>query len=400
MSKAAFNAANPLMKHIQQHGFEAYFVGGAVRDFYLNRTINDVDIATSATPDEIEAIFEHTIPVGKAHGTINVVWEKNNYEVTTFRTEGRYEDHRRPTDVQFVRSLYEDVARRDFTINAMAMDTNFKLYDYFDGYNDLNHHCIRTVGDPQARFTEDALRIIRGLRFQSQLNFDIEEKTYAAMSACVEDIHYLSIERIMTELEKLLLGRGIEKAFKAVVDLKIMAHIPYLKMFDWQHIHLDIPLSLSQFLAFLHIFEGQKEGIKRLKLSNQTLKEAEHLASAILRLQQIQSKEELQIWVYDYGENIASDIFYLKALLEAHEIQIANPLIFNPKIIQKIYQQLPIHNRKEVNMNGKVLMVVLDQPSGPWIKHALREIECAIVLKKVKNSRTDIVEWVKQNVKV
>lgn len=399
MSKAAFNAAIPLMKHIQSHGFEAYFVGGAVRDFYLGRTINDVDIATSATPDEIESIFDHTIPVGKAHGTINVVWNNNNYEVTTFRTEGLYEDHRRPTNVHFVRSLYEDVARRDFTINAMAMDTEFKLYDYFNGCLDLNNHCIRTVGNAQTRFTEDALRIIRGLRFQSQLNFDIEKKTYKAMSSCIEDINFLSIERIMTELEKLLMGSGISKAFKAIIDLKIMSHIPYFKFFKWQNMMLNKPLTLPQFLAFLHLFEGEKEGIKLLKLSKQTLKEAERLTQAVRNLQQIHSKADLKIWVYDYG-NVATDIFYLKSLFDTHQIQLANPLIFNPNSISEIRQGMPILVRKDININGKILMEVLNEPSGPWLKRTLRQIECAIVTNEINNRQTEIVEWVKENVEI
>lgn len=213
MTKTAFYDAIPVMEHISKHGFKAYFVGGAVRDYYLQRDIHDIDIATSATPDEIEAIFEHTIPVGKEHGTINVVFEGDNYEITTFRTEGDYDDHRRPNDVQFVRSLYEDVARRDFTINAMAMDTSFKLYDYFEGRHDLTAGLIRTVGDPNLRFAEDALRIIRGLRFQSQLNFEIDPNTFEAMRNAACDIAYLSIERIIAELDKLLKGSGIERLF-------------------------------------------------------------------------------------------------------------------------------------------------------------------------------------------
>lgn len=175
MDKSLFEQAKPILEHIQKNGFEAYYVGGSVRDYVMRRDIHDIDITTSATPDEIESIFSHTIPVGKEHGTINVVYNHENYEVTTFRAEDDYLDHRRPSGVTFVRDLYEDLQRRDFTMNAIAMDTEYQLYDYFGGQQDINNRIIRTVGLPEERFQEDALRMIRCLRFQSQLSFEIAE---------------------------------------------------------------------------------------------------------------------------------------------------------------------------------------------------------------------------------
>ncbi|MDK7300303.1 CCA tRNA nucleotidyltransferase, partial [Staphylococcus hominis] len=192
MGNELFEKALPILNQIETHHFEAYFVGGAVRDYIMHRTIHDIDITTSAMPDEIEDIFEHTIPIGKEHGTINVVFNNENYEVTTFRSEGDYLDHRRPSEVHFVRNLYEDVQRRDFTINAIAMDKNYKIFDYFGGQKDIQSKLIRTVGNPSERFKEDALRIIRGLRFQSQLTFDIHTETFEAMQLTCSDIEYLS----------------------------------------------------------------------------------------------------------------------------------------------------------------------------------------------------------------
>ncbi|MFR6534056.1 MAG: CCA tRNA nucleotidyltransferase, partial [Staphylococcus simulans] len=134
MNKDLFLKAAPILNQIQENGFEAYFIGGSVRDYLMNRPIHDIDITTSASPDEIESIFDHTIPIGKEHGTINVVYQNENYEVTTYRAEGEYKDHRRPDEVYFVRDLYKDVERRDFTMNAIAMDTDFTIRDYFGGY--------------------------------------------------------------------------------------------------------------------------------------------------------------------------------------------------------------------------------------------------------------------------
>ncbi|HGH5580658.1 TPA: CCA tRNA nucleotidyltransferase, partial [Staphylococcus pseudintermedius] len=196
MNQSQFELAKPILERLIQNGYEAYFVGGSVRDFIMNRPIHDVDITTNATPDEIESLFEHTIPIGKEHGTINVVWSHENYEVTTFRAEAEYVDHRRPTEVYFVRDLYQDVERRDFTMNAIAMNINYERIDHFEGERDIEQRIIRTVGDAKTRFDEDALRILRGLRFKSQLGFTIEEATFEAMAHQMSDLEYLSIERI------------------------------------------------------------------------------------------------------------------------------------------------------------------------------------------------------------
>ena len=244
MGNELFETALPILNQIEKHHFEAYFVGGAVRDYIMHRTIHDIDITTSAMPDEIEDIFEHTIPIGKEHGTINVVFNNENYEVTTFRSEGDYLDHRRPSEVHFVRNLYEDVQRRDFTINAIAMDKNYKIFDYFGGQKDIQSKLIRTVGNPSERFKEDALRIIRGLRFQSQLTFDIHTETFEAMQLTCSDVKYLSIERIVVEFKKLILGSNVKQSYHNLLSLKIL-------LFGWIPLFLSLPVKLKQDLALI-----------------------------------------------------------------------------------------------------------------------------------------------------
>ena len=176
-----FQDALPVLDIFEKNGFEAYFVGGSVRDALLHKPINDIDIATSAFPEEVKSIFKKTIDVGIQHGTVVVLFQNEPYEVTTFRTESGYQDYRRPDQVTFVRSLEEDLKRRDFTINAFAMDQKGIIKDFFQGLQDLEKKIIRAVGDPYERFHEDALRIMRAIRFQSQLNFDIEEQTFQAV---------------------------------------------------------------------------------------------------------------------------------------------------------------------------------------------------------------------------
>lgn len=160
-----FIKALPVLNTLIEAGHQAYFVGGAVRDSYMKRAIGDVDIATDAAPNEVERLFKRTVDVGKEHGTIIVLWEDETYEVTTFRTESDYQDYRRPSEVHFITSLEEDLKRRDFTINAMAMKTDGELIDYFGGRQDIDHQLIRTVGKPEDRFQEDALRMLRAIRF-------------------------------------------------------------------------------------------------------------------------------------------------------------------------------------------------------------------------------------------
>ena len=173
-----WQAAFAIIQTLEQHGFEAVVVGGAVRDYLLGRAVHDVDVATSASPKELKMIFSHTVDVGIEHGTILVLHELANIEVTTFRTDGMYIDHRRPRDVQFVRSLEEDLLRRDFTMNAMAMRKDGSIVDLYGGRQHLQDKLIQAVGHPQARFQEDALRMLRAIRFAAQLGFQLKDKRY------------------------------------------------------------------------------------------------------------------------------------------------------------------------------------------------------------------------------
>lgn len=202
------SAVRILLTQLRQGGYAAYAVGGCVRDSILGRTPNDWDICTSALPEETEALFSHyrVIETGKKHGTITVLLEGQPYEITTFRQDGAYLDHRKPEQVQFVTSLREDLARRDFTINAMAADPEGNIIDLFHGQEDLARGCIRCVGVPQKRFQEDALRILRGLRFASVLGFSIHPETAEAMVECSSLLACISAERIYQELTGLLTG--------------------------------------------------------------------------------------------------------------------------------------------------------------------------------------------------
>ena len=197
---------NTIIHTLQEHGFEAYAVGGCVRDSILGRVPDDWDITTSATPLEIKSLFSKTFDTGIEHGTITVLIDKDAFEVTTYRVDGKYEDSRHPSEVTFTRSLSEDLLRRDFTINAMAYNDNEGLVDIFGGMKDLDNKIIRCVGNANARFSEDALRILRAVRFAAQLGFEIEEETKKAIATLAPTLANISEERIQVELIKMLIS--------------------------------------------------------------------------------------------------------------------------------------------------------------------------------------------------
>lgn len=401
MTKTLFEAAKPILETLQKHQYQAFYVGGAVRDYLMQKSIHDIDITTSATPDEIEAVFDKTIPIGREHGTINVVYNGDQYEVTTFRAEGEYDDHRRPNEVFFVRDLYEDVKRRDFTMNAIAMDVNYQIHDYFDGLKDIEQRLIKTVGDPAERFNEDALRIIRGLRFQSQLGFTLEKATFNGMHAHIADIAHLSIERIVIELKKLTLGQYVAQSFNNLKYFNAFNYIPFFKRFDLSKFILEESISLSMLIAFLKAQQPDVDTqLSDLKISNNEKKYITRLERMLKQMPEIHSKQNLKLFVYDFGKEDILQVLSYERMLNSNNIIKVSPLIFNAASINEISQKLPISSRKEMDINGKDILQVLDKPSGAWLKPILRQVECAILSGEVKNFKPELLKWVKTHVQV
>ena len=238
--------ANRIIKRLQKEGYEAYIVGGCVRDAILNKEPDDWDITTSARPEQVKALFRKTFDTGIQHGTITVMMPNaesgklEGYEVTTYRVDGKYEDHRRPTSVTFTASLLEDMKRRDFTINAMAYNEEEGIVDHFDGMGDLERHVIRCVGKAQERFDEDALRILRAVRFAAQLDFAIEEQTRLAIERQAELLNDISAERIQVELTKLLLSKHPERlrtAYELGVTAVVLPEFDRMMQTEQNNIH-------------------------------------------------------------------------------------------------------------------------------------------------------------------
>lgn len=257
---------------LNEAGYECYVVGGAVRDLLMNKTPADFDITTSAFPDETIEVLEKAgikyIPTGLKHGTVMAVTEGKHLEITTFRVDGKYTDMRHPDEVGFTRSIEEDVARRDFTINAMYLDREGNVKDIVGGMDDISKGIIRTVGDPDVRFTEDALRIMRGLRFAAVTGFAIEEETALAMARNSHLIRSISVERIMTEFNGLVVAPFASKVIRNYVNILsvIIPELAKCKGFDQRTKYHDKDV-LEHTLSVLDGIPADEDGRRNLELA-------------------------------------------------------------------------------------------------------------------------------------
>lgn len=272
------------VKHIidilTQNGYEAYAVGGCVRDSILGRVPGDWDITTSALPQQVKALFRRTIDTGIQHGTVTIMLGKNGYEVTTYRIDGKYEDSRHPESVEFTPNLEEDLKRRDFTINAMAYNDENGIVDIFGGIDDIRNRIIRCVGNAHDRFTEDALRILRAVRFSAQLGFEIEKATKDAARELAPTLVKISRERIHTELNKLLLSDNPDY-FSVVYELGVMkviiSELEGVNSGDIDRLRVLIkrtkPCLPERYAALLSVIGKDKTRavLKGLKLDNATI---------------------------------------------------------------------------------------------------------------------------------
>lgn len=265
---------------LTQNGYEAYAVGGCVRDSILGRVPGDWDITTSALPQQVKALFRRTIDTGIQHGTVTIMLGKNGYEVTTYRIDGKYEDSRHPESVEFTPNLEEDLKRRDFTINAMAYNDENGVVDIFGGIDDIRNRIIRCVGNAHDRFTEDALRILRAVRFSAQLGFEIDKATKDAARELAPTLVKISRERIHTELNKLLLSDNPDY-FSVVYELGVMkviiSELEGVNSGDIDRLKVLIkrtkPCLPDRYAALLSVIGKDKTRavLKGLKLDNATI---------------------------------------------------------------------------------------------------------------------------------
>lgn len=392
--KQPFLKALPILDQIEQAGFEAYFVGGSVRDYLLNRSIHDIDIATSATPDEIKGIFHKTVDVGIAHGTVIVLFHGEPYEVTTFRSESEYNDFRRPNEVTFIRSLEEDLKRRDFTMNAIAMDKSGQMIDHFHGQADIQNKVIKTVGKAEERFREDALRMMRAVRFMSQLSFQVDQSTLLALHKYSSLLEHIAIERITIEFEKLLVGDNLQQALSTLIEAGLYKYLPGFQgrendLMSFLSLSIDTALSIEErWILLLFQFRKHPENVEPF------------LRNWKLPLIKIKRVQKGLYWLEHRlnSEWTTEDLYSAKREFVISTEKLYN-VIKNQTVTKNIdlldqkLSDLPIEKRSDLALTGKDLIDWFQKDGGPWVEEKLLQIEKAVLNKEVNNCREAIREW-------
>lgn len=385
-----FIDALPILETIEKAGYEAYFVGGSVRDTMLSKPIHDVDIATSAYPEEIKKIFKRTVDTGIEHGTVMILDHGTGYETTTFRTESTYTDFRRPDEVKFVRSLDEDLKRRDFTVNALALTKDGEVIDLFGGVQDMSAQILRAVGKPEERFHEDALRMMRAVRFAAQLDFKIDDATQKAIAENAPLLANIAVERTNVEFTKLMQGTSASYGLIEMIKSGLVNFMPGLANTDqdlaayaellqnaqptddnqaWSLLSFELGLSPKDTGEFLKLWKQPNDMIQTAK--------------AVIALMNKLRLGDVSDWdLYQTQDAITTAL----ATIRLSEVTA------NVEDLSVRYQALPIKHKKELAINGGELMKSLHLTPGPLFGKILADLEHLVVIGEQVNDKAALLQ--------
>ncbi|WP_168119124.1 CCA tRNA nucleotidyltransferase [Paenibacillus sp. HB172176] len=402
-------AALPVLNLLQNQGYEAVFVGGAVRDLLLERPVNDIDIATSARPEEVMKLFPKCIPTGLQHGTVTVLLEGASYEITTFRREAAYEHYRKPSEVSFIRDLDGDLLRRDFTMNAMAAQADGTLYDPYQGRGDLLAKKLRCVGAAETRFQEDALRMLRAIRFIGSYRLTPALSAWRALRKHRPLLKFIAMERVEAELSKMLesdetlrgltwlaASRLLEHTKEPIFDRKSLSKLLY-----WQRRRAypyrkrDGDIEANRFAMLNELSQGEDKLVCMILLLELDESATIRIAEA-LRFSKGRKAFLLSVWrihesmLKTNGEaEEALNERWRECVLRFGEEACLVWLRLFPIVKGKIdtetseysigrfgsmLEQMPIKQLKELNVNGSELSNFLGRPAGPWMKALLQTL--------------------------
>lgn len=378
---SSLRLATYVIEKLKRNEYEAYFVGGCVRDHLLGLPINDIDITTSATPYQVLNLFRSE-PTGAKYGTVTITDERVNIEVTTFRTEEGYADFRRPDNVEFTVDVLEDLKRRDFTINGLIMDEKNKVYDYVDGLKDLKAKVIRAIGNADERFKEDALRLLRAIYFQAKLGFEIEEETLKKIKENAHLITHLPNERILSEILKVLKSKHQVKAFKSLKETNLHKYITgFEKGIEYITNNIDYHLYNDAFFSL--VFSLNKSVPKEWRFSNLLLNKYEKVVKLVVDETVIDD-----FVLYEYGLEIP--------VLANRVLYMLNKQTPRKNEIEKMFQELTIKSITDLNIRGSDILKLTDKKQGAWLKKLLDELIYLVLAKKLKNNHQDLINYCKE----
>ncbi|KKO51928.1 CCA tRNA nucleotidyltransferase [Paenibacillus sp. DMB20] len=400
-----------VIRILLENGYEAYWVGGCVRDEYMGRNVSDMDITTSALPEATSSIFERVIPTGIKHGTVTVMMNGQPFEVTTYRVEEGYEDHRRPSRVTFVREIEEDLRRRDFTMNAMALGIDGTWVDPFDGRKDIDLRLIRCVGEARLRFREDALRMVRCIRFASVFGFSIAKATWTGMLEERDTLSWVAMERIRSELDKMMSGpdplRGLELLKGSGLHSRMKIPFPYKG--HEQAIMQAIPEVPSERLdirwALLLFGCGIKAAEADMLLREWTFSNRRReLILGLLAFQETWFGEER-------GRDPEADrLAWVRLVIERGADAAENWLLMQEAIspvdspaqtfqvdeARKWLREMEVRELKDLGVSGNELLKVMDRRGGPWVGEVLNHLLLQCAAGFLVNDKQVLIEEAKR----
>lgn len=415
MKDSLEQGALKIIKTLMDQGYEAYLVGGCVRDKQLKRPVKDYDIATSALPERVESLFARTIPTGLQHGTVTVVIEGQPYEVTTFRKEDVYENHRRPSEVQYIDSLYEDLRRRDFTMNAMALDYEGKLLDPFHGTEDIRNGILRCVGEASERFAEDALRMLRCVRFAAEYRLIVEDQTWKALCENAPLLKHIAMERVRMEMERMVAGASPNRALELLVSsdvllsTKVPLHLAELRSLTdirdisllthplerWTYLYLSLGIeagAVEEELRSMTLSKQQIDGIRlpiaaAARLGMELGESSEQNAEAVER--------QWKLAAVQYGKE---SLLSLARILTV-DSSAARFVGLNQQVSElcaaegaRWIEEIPVDKVAGLAISGGELIARMAVPAGPWVASVLQYLLKQAALGELANEKETLLE--------
>lgn len=358
-----------LLKDFTKHSYKAYIVGGFVRDHILGIDSGDIDITTNATPKEIKELFEDSCLPNDDYGSVIVIKKGIRFEITTFREERDYEDHRKPGTIQYIDNLYPDLLRRDFVINTLCMDDQGKIIDYLGGREDIRNRIIRTVGDAVEKFSNDSLRILRAIRFATILDFELSDEVKMAIEKTMAYVKELSYTRKKEELDKIFNSPNRDKGIQLLLDFGLDQELELYNLKDIIGVDFDSSICVWSLLDVSPNYPFQKSELELKK----------HIHK-VMRLNNLDPMA-----LYRYGLYVNSCAGKMKGI--------------DIKDITECYSRLVIHSRDEIDIDSETIMKILNKEPGKYIKDIYDDVEKAILYHRLKNQKEDICNYILSNYK-
>ena len=357
-------SALKLLKELTSHDYKAYIVGGFVRDYLLGRESQDIDVCTNATPKEIKEVFEDSFLPTEDYGSVIVIKYGIRFEITTFRKEFSYQDHRKPVEIQYIDDLYQDLLRRDFTINAICIDENGEVIDFLGGRDDLDRKLIRTIGDADDRFQEDALRILRAIRFATVLDFQLDTSVSSAILETRHLLSELSYQRKKEELDKIFASGHADKGIDLLLQYHLDKNLELEKLSQVENTDSVIGIWSVLDVDLLYPFSNNEK----------------EMMADIRKAMSLNNLDPMAL--YEYGLYVNSVAGEMKGL--------------DKKKITESYNALIIHSRSDLDVTSEEIMECLDREPGEYLSDIYEDIEREVLYRRLPNQKQKILSYIKE----